>query len=100
MKKFGQKIILKSVLRLHLTSDLVGGGVQQDRGHGVHGEGGHHSTLQCDSPVRVYNYGCNTMHTSNPRPKDIGLLQIESLRLLQWDCLVDAHLRSDQAIKT
>ena len=68
---------------------MVGGGVQQDHGQGAHGGGGHHNTLQCDSPVHTYICGCTTMLLSNQRPKDIGLLQIESPRLLQWDCLVD-----------
>ena len=73
-----------------MISDFCGGGVRQDRGHGAHGEEDQHSTLQCDIPVRTYNHDCTTMHPPNQRPKDIGLLQIESLRLLQWDCLVDS----------
>ena len=84
----------KLVLRLNITSDLVGGGVQQDRGDGAYGEGAQDSTIHCDSPDRTFNLWlyCNAL--SNQGPKDIGLLQIKSPRLLQWDCLVDAHFGS------
>ena len=68
--------------------------IQQDHGDGAHGEGGQDSTIQCDSPDRMFRLRlyCNAL--SNQRPKDIGLLQIKSPRLLQWDCLVDAHFLS------
>ena len=56
------------MLRLNITSDLVGGGVQQDRGDGAHGEGGQDSTLQCDSPDRMFylRLYCNALINQRP----------------------------------
>ena len=68
-----------------MISDFCGGGVGQDCGHGAHGEKDQHSTLQCDIPVCNPSHGCTIMHQPNQRPKDIGLLQIKSPRLSQWD---------------
>ena len=52
----------KSVLRLNITSDLVGGGVLQDLGDGAHGEGAQDSTTHCDLPDVYVTYGCTAMH--------------------------------------
>ena len=60
----------KSVLRLNITSDLVGGGVLQDLGDGAHEEAAQDSTIHCDLPdIDIYvTYGCSALHCSNQRP--------------------------------
>ena len=58
----------KSVLRLNITSDLVGGGVLQDLGDGAHEEAAQDS-IHCDVDLYV-TYGC--LHCTNPTNVLIG----------------------------
>ena len=55
----------KSVLQLNITSDLVGGGVLQDRGDGARQEAAQDSTIHCDDLPDAdthVTYGCSALH--------------------------------------